>query len=296
MSREFAGKSVKPADSNRFAAFIRSMPATDGLQLSRVESLGAAIAHEQKHISSQSDGNIIVHFQLSGVSRNAQAGREAVLEPNDFTLVDTTRPYSISFGEPTDIIVVKLPRTILDHKLFHVEDYVSQRISGSGGGGLLFANFIREFWAQAEHGDWTRFDHEVGEACCQLLSLACRPFVLDHPLNATRKELQWRAVCGFIDNNFRSPLNAAIIGAELGMSERHVQSLFASRGLTVGLYLRKVRLNHAAKLFASPAHRARGIMEICFESGFSDLSHFNRHFRRAFGCTPSGYRIAHLPK
>jgi AraC-like DNA-binding protein len=296
LSREFAGKTVTPADSSRFAAFARSMPATEGLQLSRVQSLGASIAHEQQHIANQGDGNIIVHFQLSGVSRNSQAGREAVLEPNDFTLVDTTRPYSISFAEPTDIVVVKLPRAIVDNKLFRAEDFVSYRMSGSSGGGLLFTNFIREFWAQAEHGDWSRFDHEVGETCSQLLSLACRPFVLDHPLNATRKELQWRAVCGFVESNFRSPLNAAIIGAELGMSERHVQSLFTGRGLTIGLHLRKLRLNYAAKLLASPAHRGRGIMDICLDSGFADLSHFNRQFRLAFGCTPSSYRIAHLPK
>jgi AraC-like DNA-binding protein len=34
------------------------------------------------------------------------------------------------------------------------------------------------------------------------------------------------------------------------------------------------------------------ISTIAFDCGFSDISHFNRVFRRQFGCTPSDVRRA----
>jgi AraC-like DNA-binding protein len=37
---------------------------------------------------------------------------------------------------------------------------------------------------------------------------------------------------------------------------------------------------------------ARTISDIAFEAGFSDLSHFNRSFRRRFGESPSDVRVA----
>jgi AraC-like DNA-binding protein len=39
------------------------------------------------------------------------------------------------------------------------------------------------------------------------------------------------------------------------------------------------------------AHRTIG--DIAYSWGFSDLSHFARRFKRAYGCTPSDYRRQH---
>jgi AraC-like DNA-binding protein len=57
-------------------------------------------------------------------------------------------------------------------------------------------------------------------------------------------------------------------------------------------FVRGQRLARAHQLFNDP-HRLRAqIGEIAFEVGFSDLSHFNRDFRRRYGVTPSDVRAA----
>ncbi len=52
-------------------------------------------------------------------------------------------------------------------------------------------------------------------------------------------------------------------------------------------YLLKLRIGYACRLLASPD---RNVSQIAYESGFENLSNFNRHFKSIKGCTPTGYR------
>jgi hypothetical protein len=50
------------------------------------------------------------------------------------------------------------------------------------------------------------------------------------------------------------------------------------------------RLERAAALLRDPRWRHRRIADVAAEAGFTDLSYFNRAFRRRFGVTPSDVR------
>ena len=52
-------------------------------------------------------------------------------------------------------------------------------------------------------------------------------------------------------------------------------------------YLLKLRIGYACRLLANPA---RNVSQIAYESGFENLSNFNRHFKSIKGCTPTAYR------
>lgn len=52
-------------------------------------------------------------------------------------------------------------------------------------------------------------------------------------------------------------------------------------------YLTELRIGHAARLLIETE---KNISEICFESGFNNISNFNRSFRTQKGCTPSEFR------
>jgi len=72
-----------------------------------------------------------------------------------------------------------------------------------------------------------------------------------------------------------------------GVTPRYIQQLFAAEGTAFSEILRDSRLDFAFRLLGEAATAERGISEIAFEAGFSDLSTFNRGFRRRFGMTPS---------
>jgi transcriptional regulator GlxA family with amidase domain len=52
-------------------------------------------------------------------------------------------------------------------------------------------------------------------------------------------------------------------------------------------YLRKLRIGHACRLLSGTQ---LPVTRVCFESGYNNLSNFNRHFLREKRLTPTAYR------
>ena len=87
-------------------------------------------------------------------------------------------------------------------------------------------------------------------------------------------------------------LSLTTLAARHGVSPRYVQVLFESDGITFSQFLLTERLERVHRMLRDPPQMGRSISTIAYESGFSDLSHFNRAFRRRYGATPSDVRAA----
>lgn len=107
------------------------------------------------------------------------------------------------------------------------------------------------------------------------------------PSKSTDAE-RWNRINGFILENF----GRTIRGQELaGVAKMHPSSLGRyfkqTAGMRVTEYVNQVRIGHACRLLAV-GHKP--IVEICYDCGFQNLSHFNRCFRKIKGVAPSEYR------
>jgi AraC-like DNA-binding protein len=101
------------------------------------------------------------------------------------------------------------------------------------------------------------------------------------------------AIQRMISQQFGNPnLNAATIAVQLGVTPRYVHLLLEATGRSFTQHLLDQRLEQAAALLRDPRRQDRQIADVARETGFTDLSHFNRVFRRRFGDTPSGVRGA----
>jgi AraC-like DNA-binding protein len=85
-------------------------------------------------------------------------------------------------------------------------------------------------------------------------------------------------------------LTLGSVAARQGISPRHVQRLFDTDGTTFTAYALALRLLHAHRMLTDPGFAAWTIGAVAYESGFGDLSHFNRSFRRRYGASPSHVR------
>ncbi|MBV8439636.1 MAG: helix-turn-helix transcriptional regulator, partial [Hyphomicrobiales bacterium] len=80
------------------------------------------------------------------------------------------------------------------------------------------------------------------------------------------------------------------VAARHGVTPRYVQKLFASEGATFSEFVLGQRLAVAYRLLSDPRFAHRSISSIAFDLGFSDLSYFNRTFRRRHEATPTEVR------
>ena len=95
-------------------------------------------------------------------------------------------------------------------------------------------------------------------------------------------------------NLYNSGLNVDGVAARHGVTPRYVQKLFASDGATFSEFVLDQRLAAAHRLLSDPRFAHRSISSIAFDLGFSDLSYFNRTFRRRHEATPSEVRAREI--
>ena len=80
----------------------------------------------------------------------------------------------------------------------------------------------------------------------------------------------------------------AEVASVASMTEASFCRYFKSRTLkTFTCFLNEVRIAYACKLLQETD---RSIAEIAFASGYNQLTHFNRQFKRIVGYSPKGYR------
>jgi AraC-like DNA-binding protein len=105
------------------------------------------------------------------------------------------------------------------------------------------------------------------------------------------KAARLAAIRRLVEDAFREPtFDTRHAAQRLGISERYIQKLFEETGVTFSDYVTERRLRDAHdKLLDQRLHDKR-IQEIAWSAGFSDVSHFNRLFRRRFGEKPSALR------
>jgi AraC-like DNA-binding protein len=95
----------------------------------------------------------------------------------------------------------------------------------------------------------------------------------------------------FVFAHADGPLTLAGLSGNTGMSVATLCRFFKKNvGCTFNEYLTRIRISQACKLLIQTN---LPVYSVCFESGFENLSNFNRRFLRLKGMTPSAYRRLH---
>ena len=102
------------------------------------------------------------------------------------------------------------------------------------------------------------------------------------------------AVYNHIVDNFNSEIKLETVASIANLTETAFCKYFKQRtSKSFTRFLNEIRIGHTCKLLLD---EDLSIKKICEESGFRNLSNFNRQFKNITGTTPSSYRIEHSVK
>jgi AraC-like DNA-binding protein len=91
----------------------------------------------------------------------------------------------------------------------------------------------------------------------------------------------------YLMNNYREEINLSKIASLVNMAEGSLCRFFKmNMGITLFEYLNKLKIEFASKLLMD---QDLSILEVCLDSGFNNLSHFNKQFKKIYGIPPLEY-------
>jgi len=227
-----------------------------------------------------------------GSHRVGQVGRELVLGDGDATLISLTEPLETTHRPPGELLVLRVPRPILAPRLAQGQDGFLRRIShGSPTLGLL-TKYLEVAWHDETlatpdlHGPVVSHLHDLMAVAIGATRDA-EHMAQDGGLRAARLCAVKQDIGRRLD---RQDLSVATLAQRHGCTPRLVQRLFEQEGSTFTEYVLAQRLARAYRRLADPRHRADKISVVASDCGFTDVSYFNRAFRRRYGTAPSDLR------
>jgi AraC-like DNA-binding protein len=95
-------------------------------------------------------------------------------------------------------------------------------------------------------------------------------------------------VLDFVNKNYNREISLTEVAALANMAENSFSRYFSQRTRkSFTAYVNEVRLSHASKMLIETG---KSVTDISFESGFNNLSNFNRQFRLIYHNNPVSYR------
>ncbi|MEL7588540.1 MAG: AraC family transcriptional regulator, partial [Prolixibacteraceae bacterium] len=104
----------------------------------------------------------------------------------------------------------------------------------------------------------------------------------------TSRSQRIKMVNQYLHDNLMNPIKIEEVAKTVSMTPSAFSHFFKKRTQrSFSDYLTDLRIGYAARMLIETE---KNISEICFESGFNNISNFNRSFKAKKGCTPSEFR------
>lgn len=252
-----------------------------------------AVSRSRDDVRDDAHEFFVLPLHFGGAYSLDQAGREHRFESGGTRLVAGNSPYRLEQrpgGGIGETYSLAIPAERLRGRVRQADDRARQAIAPDDPGYVFLGNYVR-FLAQQPPvaPDMAAL---VGDHLLDLAGLMLRP---DRDEENRAEEairmVRRRELDHHLDRRLTDPaLDLERVAQALGLSRRYVQMLFEDMGTSFSDELRRRRVDRAIALIADPRTAGRSLADIAFACGFSDLSTFNRSFRKLTGQTPSSWR------
>jgi AraC family transcriptional regulator, positive regulator of tynA and feaB len=244
----------------------------------------------RRHVGHSNPDELLVVQQRAGTTLLGQAGREVLLETGDITLVDPRRPAWANHSKGARL-VLKVPRHELEARVGKTHQTMAASIKPTAPEYALTSVFLEALATHSDALDPATADIVRNQALDLIAVSFAKAMDRDVPRVSSARALVLVNVRAAIEARLTDPmLDSDTVAAAAGVSVRYANAVLAEAGTSIMRLIRARRLERCRRALQDPTQAIRAISEIAYGWGFSDMTHFSRSFRAAFGLLPSEYR------
>ena len=222
----------------------------------------------------------------------AQFGQEITIGPGGAVVLSNSEQNSITFPSSARLLVLNMRREALRPMLYDFDGVLARPIPKQVEALWLLSNYVEGLIEEPVLNtlDVARL------AVAHIYDLAA--LIMGATRDAAEiakgrglRVMRLRAIKADIAEKLAGPnLSVEAVAMQQRVSPRYIQMLFEQEGTTFSQYVIGQRLLRAHRTLTDPRFADRSITSVAYDSGFGDLSYFNRAFRRCYGGTPSEIR------
>ncbi|WP_082643251.1 helix-turn-helix domain-containing protein [Methylobacterium sp. GXS13] len=279
-----------PRCRNTFRAQLRS-GAVGAIGLVSFQNSEMSVAHTRHHIAQANTDELFVCRQFGGQIALEQDGRQVVLEPGDITLVDPSLQYQGRFSEASDVLVLKVPRQLMEARLGQTREMTARAIKPcTAETGLLSASLAMLPFHTPEAGSTA--EALLEPHLLDLITLSVGQAMGQDGLrtSSSRSLVRVRLRAVIEARLADRTLDAGTVASVAGVSVRYANAVLADESTSIAQLVQARRLARCRRALEDPMQRGRTVSEIAYGWGFSDMTHFGRRFKAAYGVLPSEHR------
>jgi AraC-like DNA-binding protein len=290
MLRHIVGVDIVRLGSEPFRGALKVRRAGDVI-IANIATTPSDIVRNKDHVSDGDDAIVFGVWQR-GLGHVTQGNNENRIDSSDGLVVDNGKVGIIRVAEAGRFWALTIPRSRIAGVGANVGRFAGAKFNDKQTLQLL-TGYLEGTLAQelGSHPADQLFSNHLVDLVC--LALAGDGDTRELEEQGGIRAARLAAILRTISNRLLDPgLSAAAIAAQLGITPRYVHLLLEQSGQTFTQHVLQKRLEKAEQHLGDDVHQQRRIADIALEVGFSDLSYFNRAFRRHFGDTPSGVRAS----
>lgn len=237
---------------------------------------------------------VVISILRSGVASATQFGKQLLDGVGSASVLASDAPSTSTLHSDGSFITLALSRPTLAALVPNYSSAFGRPISSDNPALRLLTRYLDIVQASAE-AERPEIAASVSAHIFDLaaIALGARGDSADIARRRGAKAARLGSIRSDILGRLRhSDLSAEGIAARHGISSRYVRKLFEEDGSSFSSFVLAERMRGVRRMLVDRRYAHLNIAQIAHESGFGDVSYFNRAFRRHFGATPSDVREA----